>query len=494
MKVNIVGSGSIGSSFMSASLIIDDHILVDAPNGIIKYLKHLDYNILKIDTIIITHLHGDHFLDIPFFMLEKYFQKATNMTKIICPKGTMDKTKALFDLTFPEEWNKVSKLSCVEFIEFEEMNEEKITDELYVTAKLVEHGDLKPAYGYIVNMQGKSVGFSGDSRLCNSIFDIVERSEISILDMSVTDKKTDAHMGLYDIKEICEKYKDKKIILYCCRISMEKRPLLAIRILKKVCENDKNVVMFVVGDGDKLRSMKKMAEKLELNENVVFFGSKKNVKPFYKACNVELICSLSEGLTLTTYEAMSMKRPVVSANVGGQKELIDSSCGVIVDNIQSQKELFKEDYSEEEIERYSNAILHVLNSKEYEKMKERCREKILDGFTIKNMIKTMTTEIDSLINDGSKVGMDSAKYRELYSQYLVLYNQLDQRNYFSTKGGIGVEGEFYEEKTQRLKDELWQNPVWRGFIRILQKTGIMSKIKKSGMDRKVKEAVVRKIK
>ena len=66
MKVNIVGSGSIGSSFMSASAIIDDHILVDAPNGIIKYLKHLGYDILKIDTIIITHLHGDHFLIYPF--------------------------------------------------------------------------------------------------------------------------------------------------------------------------------------------------------------------------------------------------------------------------------------------------------------------------------------------------------------------------------------------------------------------------------------------
>ena len=51
MKVNIVGSGSIGSSFMSASAIIDDHILVDAPNGIIKYLKHLDYNILKTHTL-----------------------------------------------------------------------------------------------------------------------------------------------------------------------------------------------------------------------------------------------------------------------------------------------------------------------------------------------------------------------------------------------------------------------------------------------------------
>ena len=297
-----------------------------------------------------------------------------------------------------------------------------------------------------------------------------------------------------DLAKVYGKYKDKKIILYCCRISREKRPLLAMKILRKVCEEEKDAVMFVVGDGDKLNNMKKMAEKLGLNENVVFFGSKNNVKPFYKACNVELICSLSEGLTLTTYEAMSMKRPVVSANVGGQKELIDSSCGVIVDNVQSQKDLFIEEYSDEEIDRYAKAILKILHSKNYDQMKENCRKKILNGFTINNMIKTMTSEIDNLCENGSSVGKDCRKYRELYSQYLVLYNQLDQRNYFSDKGGVGVEGEFYEEKTQRLKDELWQNPLWRGFIRFLQKTGIMKMAKKSGMDRKVKEAVIKKVK
>ena len=291
-----------------------------------------------------------------------------------------------------------------------------------------------------------------------------------------------------------EKYKDKKIILYCCRISIEKRPILALRILKKMLEKDKNVVLFVVGDGDKLRAMKKMATKMQIEENVEFFGSKKNVKPFYKACNVELICSLSEGLTLTTYEAMSMKRPVVSANVGGQKELIDNSCGRIVDNIQKQKDLFKENYTEEEIERYAKALFEILNAKNYEEIKENCRKKILDGFTISNMKKIMNKEIENLVKEKSKTAQDADEYRELYSQYLVLYNQLDQRNYFSEKGGVGVDGNFYEEKMQRLKDNLWQNPLWRGFIHFFHSIGIMKIAKKHGMDRKVKQAVVKKIK
>lgn len=212
MDIELVGTGSIGAVQMSASTLINNKILIDVPNGIVKRLKQTNHNILDIEVCLITHLHGDHFFDIPFFMFEKYFYKATNVTKIICPKGTRDKVKSLVDLAFPGDWEKLNKLSYVDFIEFEELDKEEIADDLYLTSKLVEHGDLKPAYGYILNIQGRNIGFSGDSRLCNNIFDIVERSEISILDMSVTDKKTDAHMSLYDIKEICDRYKNKTIV------------------------------------------------------------------------------------------------------------------------------------------------------------------------------------------------------------------------------------------------------------------------------------------
>lgn len=295
------------------------------------------------------------------------------------------------------------------------------------------------------------------------------------------------------LEKAMEKHKGKKKILYCCRISVEKRPILALKILKKITEKRNDIVLFVVGDGDLFNKTKREAEKMGLKGYVEFFGSKDNVKPFYKACDVELICSLFEGLTLTTYEAMSMKTPVVSADIGGQKELIDNECGRLIQNIQSQKELFSNKYYDEEIQRYANALLEILDNKEYGKMCKKCREKVVKGFTIDQMISKLENEIKSLIEHGSQTGLDAEKYRELYAQYLVLYNQLDQRYYFSDKGGIGIDGMFYEEKTQRIKDQLWKSSLWRTFIRFLQKTGLMKIAKKSGLDKKIKNKVVEKV-
>lgn len=211
MEINIIGSGSIGATSMSASTLIDKKILIDVPNGIIKHIKRLGYDTQKIESILITHLHGDHFFDIPFFMFDRYFCKNDNLVNIYCPKGTEKKVKELFDIGFPGDFNRINDVINVKFIEFD--GESTINDKNFtVYSKYVEHGKFKPAYGYIININNKKVGFSGDSKLCETIENIVLEADVSILDMSHVENKTDAHMGIEDIKYLCDKYKEKTII------------------------------------------------------------------------------------------------------------------------------------------------------------------------------------------------------------------------------------------------------------------------------------------
>lgn len=211
MEINIIGSGSIGATDMSASTLIDKKILVDVPNGIVKHIKKLGYNTGEIESILITHLHGDHFFDIPFFMFDRYFQKNDNLVCIYCPKGTKEKVKLLFDIGFPGDFDRINHTINVKFVEFD--GESKIEGKDFVAySKYVEHGNFEPAYGYIINLNNKKIGFSGDSKLCNAIENIVAETDVSILDMSHAQNVTPAHMGIEDIKYLCNKYKNKTII------------------------------------------------------------------------------------------------------------------------------------------------------------------------------------------------------------------------------------------------------------------------------------------
>lgn len=212
MEIKLIGTGSIGALQSSASTLINKEILIDMPNGIVKRIKQLGENVLNIKVIIITHLHGDHFFDIPFFMLEKYFNKISEETNIYCPTGTLAKVKKLFEIAFPEECNKVMEVVNVNFIEFEELKNQKILNNIYIDSIEVEHGNLKPSYGYIIKQNKKKVGFSGDSKMCGAIEYIVKESNIAILDMSLAESGNNAHMGLNDIEKICNQNKKKIII------------------------------------------------------------------------------------------------------------------------------------------------------------------------------------------------------------------------------------------------------------------------------------------
>jgi len=212
MKVELIGTGSIGSKSLSACALINEEILIDVPNGVVKKLKQTGHDITKIKTVLITHMHGDHFADIPFFMLERYFYKPTESSKIYCPLGGKEKIMQLFNILFPGDYEKIKDFINIEFIEFEKLQNENMSNGVYVESKIVDHFEIKPAHGFIIKEENKSIGFSGDSILCDAIEEIVQESDISVLDMSVAEKKSSAHMGVLDIEYLCKKYKSKKVI------------------------------------------------------------------------------------------------------------------------------------------------------------------------------------------------------------------------------------------------------------------------------------------
>lgn len=211
MKVNIIGTGSIGSKYMSATTLIDNHVLVDIPNGATKFIKELGYDISQIDTILITHLHGDHFFDLPFLMLEKYFNNDKKNIKIICPVGTTNKVEELFKIGFPGDFEKVINNTNIEFIEQSSEGKIKVNN-IKIEIINVEHGKIKPSFGYIVSIKGCHLALSGDSSYCQEVDYLVQKTNTAILDMSLAKNGNDKHMGYNDINNICQKNPNKTII------------------------------------------------------------------------------------------------------------------------------------------------------------------------------------------------------------------------------------------------------------------------------------------
>ena len=228
--------------------------------------------------------------------------------------------------------------------------------------------------------------------------------------------------------ELKEKYKGKKVILLPCRIVHAKRPIFAINVIKKLAEIRDDVRLAIVGDGVALKDVKNYIIENNLQNIVECFGYQKDVRPFYKVASATIICSLQEGLALVAYESMAMGVPVVSANIGGQSELIDEECGALVPVYQKLEEQLNFNYSDEEIEKYVTKFLEIFDKLENTDIKEKCREKVVNGFSISKMINTMDKEFTRLIKSGSKIDKNLLKNVELAERYLLVHGVLESKD------------------------------------------------------------------
>ena len=141
-------------------------------------------NIFDIDTILITHLHADHFFDLPYIILLRSFNQITNNLKIYGPKILKKKVNALFEIGYADldDVEKLFFAGNTSIVEFDNL-EKEINGHL-ITSILVEHGETKPSYGYIIEKDGKKIGFSGDSCYCQAIDHLVDSCDVSVLECS----------------------------------------------------------------------------------------------------------------------------------------------------------------------------------------------------------------------------------------------------------------------------------------------------------------------
>ena len=98
MKVFVVGTACTWFKRNNTSFIIDEKIVFDTPSGSYKdIIKQID--IFKLDGIVISHFHADHFGDFPIFatrfMRESEKQGRTKKLKVYGPKSVLEKLIAL---------------------------------------------------------------------------------------------------------------------------------------------------------------------------------------------------------------------------------------------------------------------------------------------------------------------------------------------------------------------------------------------------------------
>jgi len=126
--------------------------------------------------------------------------------------------------------------------------------------------------------------------------------------------------------------KNSPIVLQIGRLSEQKSPTNFILGAELVLQQDKNVVFWMIGEGPLLDEIETMIQLKGLQDFIKVLGNKEDVYNYISISNIVTLTSKWEGLPYSLIEAMMFKKPIVSTNVNGCRELIlDGKNGFLVD-------------------------------------------------------------------------------------------------------------------------------------------------------------------
>jgi ribonuclease BN (tRNA processing enzyme) len=186
MRVLIAGSGDAfgsGGRFQTCIALADDgqtpaRTLIDCGATSLTALRQQRVDPTEITTIVVTHLHGDHFGGLPFLILDGQFRRRTHDLTILGPPGTGERLTRTMEALFPGS-SSVRRRFAVKVAEHTDRHPVKVRD-LTITPYEVRHASGAPAYAIRAQGPTATLTYSGDTEWADTLLDAADGADLFI--------------------------------------------------------------------------------------------------------------------------------------------------------------------------------------------------------------------------------------------------------------------------------------------------------------------------
>lgn len=187
--------------------------LIDCGASSLIAMKRFGVDPAVIDTILVTHLHGDHFGGLPFVILEAdLLGKRTRPLIIAGPPGTKRRLVDTMEVMFPES-SRVTLRYPLEVVELSP-EEPRPLGPIIVTPYIVEHPTTgAPPMALRIECERRIIAYSGDTVWTESLLRVARDADLFIVEAYMFDRKTKLHMDYQTLASHFPELTAKRIVL-----------------------------------------------------------------------------------------------------------------------------------------------------------------------------------------------------------------------------------------------------------------------------------------
>lgn len=183
LRITLLGTGAgppVRPARAGVGTLIEaggETLLVDAGYGVLRRLVQTGARMSAVTRVFLTHLHSDHVVELPALLLLPWSAPAARDVPLAVwgPAGTRAMMEALtqafaFDIAVRRDVDEKASARGIT-AEPHDITPGVVYERsgVRVTAFLVDHGPVTPAYGYRIDYRGRSVAISGDTRVSDSL-------------------------------------------------------------------------------------------------------------------------------------------------------------------------------------------------------------------------------------------------------------------------------------------------------------------------------------
>lgn len=217
MYLQVIGSGdAFGSGGRNTACFLlggeSGTVLLDCGASSLPALKRCGVRPADIDAVLISHLHGDHFGGVPFLFLEaRYLDPRERPLQVAGPPGVGSRMAELGRALY-RAGGAAPEPSIVQFQDLEPGRPCRVGPAV-VHPFAVKHVSDETCLGLRVEMGGKTVVYTGDTRWFPGLMEAARDADLFLWECTNTEDEVGGHTRLADVLEHAGRLESRRLLL-----------------------------------------------------------------------------------------------------------------------------------------------------------------------------------------------------------------------------------------------------------------------------------------
>jgi ribonuclease BN (tRNA processing enzyme) len=220
VSVRFLGSGDAfgsGGRFQTCIYVrstgsVAGDLLIDCGASSLVAMKRFGVGTSAIDIILISHLHGDHFGGLPFFIMDAQYVSGRRKPLVVAgPPGLEDRTNEAMEVLYPGS-SRMERGFVLEFVDLVGETETRVGP-LVVTPYEVVHPSGAPSYALRVSCGDKVVAYSGDTEWTDALIRAAHEADLFICECNFFEKGVANHLDYQTLMDHRAKLECRRLVL-----------------------------------------------------------------------------------------------------------------------------------------------------------------------------------------------------------------------------------------------------------------------------------------